>query len=61
MQSEVSLKDKNKYCVLMHIYGIQKDGIGEPICRAAMEMQTHGTDLWTQSGRRAWDTLKEEH
>ena len=24
IQSEVSLKEKNKYCMLTHIYGIQK-------------------------------------
>ena len=31
---------KNEYCILVHIYGIQKDGTDEPTCRAAMEMQT---------------------
>ena len=31
---------------------IQKDGTDEPICRAAMETQTQGTDLWTQGGRQ---------
>ena len=29
LQSEVSRKEKNKYRVLMHIYGIQKNGIDE--------------------------------
>ena len=48
--SEVSQKEKNKYHILMHIYGIQKDGIVEPIYRAAVEMQTQKTDLWTQWG-----------
>ena len=33
-----------------HIYGIQKDGTDEPICRAAMETQTQKTDLWTRCG-----------
>ena len=33
----------------MHIYGIQKDGTDELICRAAIEIQTcERTDLWTQ-------------
>ena len=36
-QSEVSQKEKNKYGILTHICGIEKDGIDEPICRAAME------------------------
>ena len=40
MQSEVSQKEKNKYHMLMHIYGIKKDGTDEPVCRAAMETQT---------------------
>ena len=28
-----------------------------PVCRAAMEMQTQKTDLWTQGrvGTRGWD------
>ena len=30
----------------MHIYGMQKDGTDEPICSAAMHMQTQRTDLW---------------
>jgi len=30
IQSEVSRKEKNKYCILMHIYGIYKDGTDEP-------------------------------
>ena len=47
IQSEVSQKEKDKYCILMHIYGIQKDGTEEFICRAAMEKQTQRTDLWT--------------
>ena len=37
---ELSQKDKNKYCTLMHIYVIQRDGTDELICRAAIEMQT---------------------
>jgi len=36
--SEIS--KKSKYCILMHIYGIYKDDIDEPIGRAAMEKQT---------------------
>ena len=49
IQSEVSQKEKDKYCVLMHIYGVKKDGTDEFICRAAMEKQTR-TDLRTQCG-----------
>ena len=39
IQSEVYQKKKNKY-ILMHIYGIYKDGTDEPMCRAAEETQT---------------------
>ena len=39
-QSEVSQKEKDKYCILTHIYGIYKNGTEEHIYRAAMEKQT---------------------
>ena len=38
--SEVSQKEKNKYCTLTNTYGFWKDGIDEFICRAAVVMQT---------------------
>ena len=40
IQSEVSQKEKDKYHILTHIYGIQKNGTEEFTCRAAMEKQT---------------------
>ena len=40
IQNEVSQKGKNKYHILMHIYGIYKNGNDEPNFRAAMELQT---------------------
>ena len=39
-QSEVSQKQKDKYHILTHIYGIYKDGTDEFICKAAVEKQT---------------------
>ena len=45
-QNEVRQKEKDKHCILTHIYGIQKNGTIEFIHRAAMEKQTQGTDLW---------------
>ena len=36
-QSEVSQKEKYKYHILMHLYGIWKDATDEFICRAAMQ------------------------
>ena len=40
IQSEVSQKDKDKYYILAHTYGIQKNGTEELTDRAAMEKQT---------------------
>ena len=38
IQSEVSQKEKNKYCVLMHIYGIFfKNATNEPSGRAGIK------------------------
>ena len=39
-QSEVGQKEKDKYRILTHIYGIQKNGTEEFIYRAAIEKQT---------------------
>ena len=35
IQSEVSQKEKHKYRILTHIYGIYKDGNNSPICEIA--------------------------
>ena len=35
-QSEVSQKEKHQ-CILMHMYGISKDGNNDPICEIAKE------------------------
>ena len=40
IQSEMSQKMKDKYNILMHMYGIQKNGSEEFIYWAAMEKQT---------------------
>ena len=39
IQSEVSQKEKNKYCILMHIYRIQKNAVRELVCKAEIETQ----------------------
>ena len=53
IQSEVHQKEKDKYCILMHIYRIQKNGTEEFIYRAAVEKQTYRIDLRTWGeGRR---------
>ena len=61
IQNEIYQKEKNKYCILVHKYGIWKDDTDKPICREAMEMQTQRRNLWTQRGRSGWDGLREYH
>ena len=39
IQSEVSQKEKHQYSILMNMYGIQKDGNNDPICKTAKETQ----------------------
>ena len=39
IQSEVHQKEKYQYSILMHIYGIYKDGNDNPICKPAKETQ----------------------
>ena len=51
---EVSQKEKNKYLILIHIYGIQKNSPGEPIYREETEMQI----WWTQQGRERVGQIK---
>ena len=45
IQSEVSQKDKDQYSVLMHIYGILKDGNDNHICKTEKETQMYRTDF----------------
>ena len=47
IQSEVSQKEKNKYHILLHICGIQKNGTDELICKAEIETQMQRTNVWT--------------
>ena len=47
IQSEVSQKDKDQYSILMHIYGILRDGNDSPISKTDKETQMYRTDFWT--------------
>ena len=38
IESDITQKDKDKYHMLIHIYGIYKYGTDEIICREAMEI-----------------------
>ena len=50
IQSEVSQKEKNKYCMLMHICGTSKNGTDELVCRVEIETQMQRTNVWMPSG-----------
>ena len=39
IQSELSQKEKHQYSILMHIYGIKKNGNDDPIREIAKETQ----------------------
>ena len=47
IQSEVSQKEKHQHRILMHIYGILKDGNNKPICETAKETQMYRTEFCT--------------
>ena len=44
IQSEVSHKDKHQYSILMHIYGILKDG-NDNLCKIEKETQMYRKDF----------------
>ena len=53
IQSEASQKEKNKYSILTHVYGIQKNGTDELICREGMETRVQRIDLVEKVGQVA--------
>ena len=48
IQSEASQKEKDKNHLLMHVYGIWKEGTDDSTSRVAKETQTQRTNFWTQ-------------
>ena len=46
IHSKVSQNEKNKYHILMYIYGIQKSGVDELTCKAEVETQIQRTNVW---------------
>ena len=57
IQSEVSQKEKNKYRILTHTCGIQKNGTDESVCRAERDSQTWKTNVWLPKGKGGRDKL----
>ena len=51
IQIEVSQKEKHQYSILTHIYGIQKDGNDDPVCKTAKKTQVCIADLWDSEGK----------
>ena len=47
--------------MLMHKYGIQKDGNDNLLCKTAKETQMYRTVFWTLWERAGWDDLGEWH
>ena len=47
IQNEVSQKEEHQYSILMHIYGIQKDGNDNPVYETTKETQMYRTVFWT--------------
>ena len=41
------LPNQYEYSILLHIYGIQKDGNDSPVCKTAKETQMYRTVFWT--------------
>ena len=46
IQSKVSQKEKNKYRILTHACGIQKNGTDGPIYKTEVESWMQKTNLW---------------
>ena len=64
IQSEVSQKEKHQYSISpggsdgpnAYIYGIQKDGNDNPVCKTAEETQMYRTVFWTLcEGGMIWE------
>ena len=51
IQTEVAQKEKNKYRILRHICGVQKNGTDDHICKAERETQTQTTKYGYQGER----------
>ena len=49
-QTEVSQKEKDKYCILMHIYGILKDSTNDPTCRSAKQTKMYKNRVSDSTG-----------
>ena len=61
IQSEVIQKEKHQYSILMHIYGIQKDGNDNPVCETAKETQSLLDSVGEGETGMIWENDIEKH
>ena len=64
IQSEVSQKEKHQYSILMHIYGIQKDGNNNPVYETAKETLMYRSvlrTLWERERVRRFGRMALKH
>ena len=62
IQNEVSQKEKHQYIIVTHIYGLQKDGNANPVCKTEKETQMYRIDFWTlgeSQGAMIWENCIE--
>ena len=55
IQGELNQKEKNKYCIVIHIYRIQKNDINEPIAGKEWGYRSIEWTYGHSEGRREWD------
>ena len=49
-ETEVSQKEKNIYCLLMHICGVQKNGMDEPVYKVEIDRENKWIDTKGEGG-----------
>ena len=60
-KKEKRKKEKHQYSILTHIYGIQKDGNDDPVCKTGKKTQLCIMDFGLRGRGREWDDLGEWH
>ena len=60
IQTEVSQKENERYCILTHIYGFQKDGTAD-LCAGQQRRHRHKEQTFGLSESRGWDDLRGQH
>ena len=60
IQSEMSQKEKNRYHMLMHICGIQKNGVDNLICKAEIETLVENKCMDNEVEMGGWSELDQD-